>query len=114
MKVLVYLFVIAVFVFVECNHTFMGSNVFRPLLFHRNVRYTSNLWRKRVENFTYTIPSTSYPYYRPTIQGILAYDLTNSSATANVTQGGIGFQFVTLRMKSDKNREINYDIYIYG
>ncbi|XP_047506038.1 uncharacterized protein LOC125050325 [Pieris napi] len=112
MKVLLYLFVIAVFVFVECKHTFMGSNVFRPLLLHRNVRYSSNLWRKRVENFTYTIPTSSY--YRPTIQGILAYDLTNSSATANVTQGGIGFQFVTLRMKSDKNREINYDIYIYG
>ncbi|CAK1542329.1 unnamed protein product [Leptosia nina] len=111
MKSLLCLFIIAIVVFVECNHTFMGTNVYRPLIFHKNVKYSSNLWRKRVENFTYTVPP--YSYIR-TIQGILAYDLTNTSASANVTQGGIGYPFVTLRMKSESNKEINYDIYIYG
>ncbi|XP_046966730.1 uncharacterized protein LOC124534762 [Vanessa cardui] len=103
---------IAAFVIAECTHTFMGTNVFRQLVYHKNARYSSKFLRKRVENITISIPP-SYGYRR-TIQGILAYDLTNSSASANVTAGGLGFPFVTLRMKSERGNEIHYDINIFA
>ncbi|XP_045500921.1 uncharacterized protein LOC123698360 isoform X4 [Colias croceus] len=109
MRLLFTCLLVAVLVYVECNHTFMGSNVFRPLLFHRTIHYGSHMFSKRVENFSFSTPS-----YHQSIQGILAYDLTNSSASANVTQGGIGYTYVTLRMKSDRGREIKYDVFIYG
>lgn len=47
-------------------------------------------------------------------QGILAVDMSNSSASANVTQGGIGYNFVNIRMKSERGRGLKYDIYIYA
>lgn len=46
-------------------------------------------------------------------QGILAYDKTNSKASANVTEGGLGFNHLTLRMKSERGGKINYDVYVY-
>ncbi|XP_046969566.1 uncharacterized protein LOC124536941 [Vanessa cardui] len=98
-------------VIVACSHTFMGTNVLRPLVHRRNVRFSPNYIRKRVENVTYVIPNTGY---RRSIQGILAYDLTNTSATANVTAGGIGYSYVTLRLSNDRGREIHYDINIYA
>ncbi|XP_045776124.1 uncharacterized protein LOC123874667 [Maniola jurtina] len=96
---------------VECSHTFMGTNVHRLLVFHREVKYSGNTFTKRIEYLNYTIPAT-FGYAR-TIQGILAYDLNNSSS-ANVTAGGLGYPFVSLRMKSERRKDIRYDVYIYA
>lgn len=44
----------------------------------------------------------------------MAYDLTHSGASANVTQGGLGYNYVNIRMKSDRGEKLHYDIYIYA
>ncbi|KAF9800994.1 hypothetical protein SFRURICE_006037 [Spodoptera frugiperda] len=105
--------VLAVVVVSECGHTFLGTSVLRPLVFHKEVRYPAKVLVKRIENFNFTLPAVPGVYNR-SIQGILAYDLTNSGASANVTQGGLGHNFVNIRMKSDRYKEIHYDIYIYA
>ncbi|XP_045775408.1 uncharacterized protein LOC123874210 [Maniola jurtina] len=104
-------FVAAVIV-IECGHTFLGTNVLRQEVYNRDVKYSSYMFRKRVENLTITMPA-SYGYGK-TIQGILAYDLTESDASANVTAGGLGFNFVTLRLKSSRGDDIHFDVYIYA
>uniref|UniRef100_S4PFS4 Uncharacterized protein n=1 Tax=Pararge aegeria TaxID=116150 RepID=S4PFS4_9NEOP len=101
------LLVLAV-VIVECSHTFMGTSVFRQLVFHQEVRYGGN---RGYETLNYSLPAT-FGYGR-TIQGILAYDKTNS-ASANVTAGGVGYPYVSLRMKSERRKDIRYDVYIYA
>nr|XP_026495786.1 uncharacterized protein LOC113400445 [Vanessa tameamea] len=111
MRFLIFFLIIVIcIVFVTCSHTFMGTNVWRQQVHRKDVRFSANYIRKRVENVTFAIPATSY---RRSIQGILAYDLTNSSATANVTAGGIGYSYVRLRLSNDRGREIHYDINIY-
>ncbi|XP_023943147.1 uncharacterized protein LOC112049492 [Bicyclus anynana] len=102
-------FVLAL-VIIECSHTFLGTNVLRQQVFHKNVKYGSNMFRKRVEYLNFTMPAL---YTGRSIQGILAYDKTNSQASANVTAGGLGFNHLSLRMKSERNRELKYDVYIY-
>ncbi|KAJ8718345.1 hypothetical protein PYW08_002582 [Mythimna loreyi] len=112
MKVYIVMLLLAAVVFVECGHTFMGSNVMRPLVHHIETRFPSKMFQKRIEVFNYTLPAV--PGFTRSIQGILAYDLTGSGASANVTAGGIGYNFVSLRMKSDRAKELQYDIYIYA
>ncbi|CAH2243546.1 jg1593 [Pararge aegeria aegeria] len=111
----VYIFfaaLVAAVVIIECSHTFMGTNVLRQQVLHRDVKYSSRMFRKRVELFNFTMPA-SFGYGR-SIQGILAYDRTNSDASANVTSGGLGFNYLTLRMKSDRGNDIHFDVYIYA
>ncbi|CAH2087166.1 unnamed protein product [Euphydryas editha] len=108
---IIFSIIIAAVIIVECSHTFMGTNVMRELVYTRKVHYDSYFLRKRVENVTITVPS-KFGFPRA-IQGILAYDLTKSSASANVTAGGLGFSYVTLRMKSERGLDIKYDIYVY-
>ncbi|XP_022824770.1 uncharacterized protein LOC111355227 [Spodoptera litura] len=105
--------VLAMIVVSECGHTFLGTSVQRPLVFHKEVRYPARGFQKRIENVNFTLPHVSDIYLR-NIQGILAYDLTNSGASANVTKGGLGYNFVNIRLKSDRNKEIRYDINIYA
>ncbi|OWR45174.1 MBF2 protein [Danaus plexippus plexippus] len=104
-------FVAAIFV-VHCSHVFMGTSVQRPLVYHREVKYNSQMFRKRIEYFNFTLPSNGFA--RPAIQGILAFDLLKSTASANVTSGGIGYSFVNLRMKSERGKKLDYDIYIFA
>ncbi|XP_039758537.1 uncharacterized protein LOC120632656 [Pararge aegeria] len=98
-------------VVVECSHTFLGTSVLRQLVFHQDVKYSGNTLSKRIEYLNYTLPATIG--YGRTIQGILAYDKTNS-ASANVTAGGVGYPYVSLRMKSERRKDIRYDVYIYA
>ncbi|CAH0587921.1 unnamed protein product [Chrysodeixis includens] len=107
------LLVLAAVVIVECSHTFMGTSVQRPLVYHHNAQYSSKVFRKRIENLYYAMPAVPSNFGR-VIQGILAFDLTFSGASANVTQGGIGYNFVNLRMKSDRGAKTNFDVYIYA
>ncbi|CAK1581240.1 unnamed protein product [Parnassius mnemosyne] len=112
MKLFIVGLLIAVIVIVECSHTFMGTNVQRELAFHQTVKYSAYMFQKRIEYLNVTIPNNHLQYGRY-ITGILAYDLTTTEASANVTAGGIGYTFVNLRMKSDKGKEMRYDIYVY-
>ncbi|CAH0399564.1 unnamed protein product [Chilo suppressalis] len=225
MKLYIALLLAAVAV-VECGHTFVGTNVMRPQVYHSNVYYSSLVFRKRIENLYYVLPTLpanagrviqlnkldtvlitrlftpgntlrhfsmpqgrmlqklkmsqivtgivwhsntlrhhdlysvtgfrfrdgeilegpqaenwrvplevlqadvissrgkslrleplDYSNLRGTAQlegGVLAYDLSNSDATANITQGGIGYNYVNLRMKSSRGKSIKFDVYIYA
>nr|XP_049702243.1 uncharacterized protein LOC110384283 [Helicoverpa armigera] len=116
MKIYTLVLLLAAVVFVECGHTFMGTSFLRPQVYHKEVRFPSRFFQKRVEYLNYTLPAyRGYPGAPGgSIQGILAYDMTHSGASANVTRGGIGHNFVDLRMKSDRNKELHYDVYIYA
>uniref|UniRef100_A0A2A4JL79 MBF2 n=1 Tax=Heliothis virescens TaxID=7102 RepID=A0A2A4JL79_HELVI len=115
MKVHTAILLLAAVIFVECGHTFMGTSVLRPQVYHKEVRFSSRFFHKRVEYLNYTLPAYGgYPGAGGSIQGILAFDMTHSGASANVTRGGIGYNFVDLRMKSDRNKELHYDVYIYA
>ncbi|XP_030021264.2 uncharacterized protein LOC115440900 [Manduca sexta] len=109
MKLYILGLLLAVVVVTECGHTFMGTNVMRRQAHYAKMRFGANTFSKRIEYFNYTVPHN----LNQSIQGILAYDLTNSGASANVTSGGMGFNHVTLRMKSDRGKKLQYDIYIY-
>ncbi|KAG6446067.1 uncharacterized protein LOC115440892 [Manduca sexta] len=109
MKLYILGLLLAVVVATECGHTFMGTNVMRRQAHHAKAKFAANTFSKRIEYVSYTIPNS----HNQSIQGILAYDLTNSGASANVTSGGLGFNHVTLRLKSDRGKRLQYDIYIY-
>lgn len=44
----------------------------------------------------------------------MAYDNKHTNATATVTAGGIGYTYVNLRLKSERGKELDYDIGIYA
>ncbi|XP_023943157.1 uncharacterized protein LOC112049501 [Bicyclus anynana] len=113
MKLYVFIAVlVAAVVITDCSHTFLGTNVLRQQIFHRNVKYSSYLFQKRVEYLNFTVPNRFG--YSSSIQGILAYDKLDSSASANVTAGGLGFNYLSLRMKSERGRGLSYDVYIFA
>ncbi|CAG5059289.1 unnamed protein product [Parnassius apollo] len=112
MKLLIVSLLIAATVIVECSHTFMGTSVQRKMAFHKTVKYSAYLFQKRIEYLNVSIPHNRLQDGRY-ITGILAYDLTKSGASTNVTAGGLGYTFVNLRMKSDRGKELRYDIYVY-
>ncbi|XP_013183706.2 uncharacterized protein LOC106129647 [Amyelois transitella] len=99
-------------VIVECGHTFMGTSVLRPLVYHHSAEYSAKVFRKRIENMYFSLPP-QYVQEQRSIKGILAYDMKHSDASANVTQGGLGFNFVNIRMKSARGEAMHFDIYIY-
>jgi hypothetical protein len=45
------------FAVVECGHTFMGTNVQRPQVYHNSVKYSSYVFKKRIENLYYVLPT---------------------------------------------------------
>ncbi|GBP72427.1 hypothetical protein EVAR_7086_1 [Eumeta japonica] len=97
------------FVAVNSYHTFLGTNVGRKLIYHYDASYHASPFRKRVEYLNFIIPAGSQNFGK-VIQGILACDMTHTSATANVTGGGLGFTSMTLRMKSERGKSLHYDV----
>ncbi|XP_063367954.1 uncharacterized protein LOC134656365 [Cydia amplana] len=109
MKLFALLLLITIAV-VECNHMFCGTSVMRPLVYHTEAEYSSKILRKRVEEMYYKLPVVGT--WRNA--GIMAYDKTHTTASANITQGGLGYDFVKIRMKSEKGEKLHYEIYIYA
>ncbi|CAB3233790.1 unnamed protein product [Arctia plantaginis] len=98
---------ITLFTSVLCSTYFFGDKTNNSRLIHAaNVRYEAIPLLKRVKLFTYNgaIP----------IKSISCYDHQNSEASINITEGGIGFKHVTLRMKSQRSYRLDYAIEIYG
>ena len=46
-------------------------------------------------------------------QGVAAIDNDFSHASANITDGGVGFSHVTVRMKSQRHHPLNFEVEIY-
>lgn len=57
MKLCALAFLLAAVVYVQCDHTFLGTNVLRPLVYHHDVEYSSKVFRKRVENLYFALPA---------------------------------------------------------
>ncbi|KOB70201.1 Uncharacterized protein OBRU01_15707 [Operophtera brumata] len=92
MKAVFFTFLVATIVVVQCNHLFLGTNVNRPMVHHQRVERSAKVFRK----------------------GILVIDSKGTEASANVTDGGVGFTHCNVRMKSERGRGLHYDIYIYA
>lgn len=46
-------------------------------------------------------------------QGVAVIDNDFSHATANITDGGVGQSYVTVRMKSQRHHPLNFEVEIY-
>lgn len=46
-------------------------------------------------------------------QGIAVVDRDFSHASANVTEGGVGSTYATVRMKSQRSHPLNYEVEFY-
>ncbi|KAJ2949600.1 hypothetical protein O0L34_g15520 [Tuta absoluta] len=95
---------VAVTVYSETGFLFDGNSVYTKLVRKEKVRFTSD----KVEEWHYVSPGAK------SIQGILAYDETNSRAQVNVTNGGTGYGYVTLAFKAGQGqKKIYFDVFIY-
>ncbi|CAG9785940.1 unnamed protein product [Diatraea saccharalis] len=64
-------------------------------------------WKKRVYYYEYTGPDDLI------IKAVYCYDYQNSEASVNLTEGGPGYNYVSLRMKSQRSYRLDYTIEIY-
>ncbi|KPJ19462.1 hypothetical protein RR48_11089 [Papilio machaon] len=78
------------------------------MVYHTAVRYPAIPYKRRVENIFYSNQD------QKKIKSILVYDNLHSEASASVTAGGVGYSFVNIRLKSEKGRNVDYDIGIYA
>ncbi|GBP72424.1 hypothetical protein EVAR_7083_1 [Eumeta japonica] len=91
---------------------YAGTNTGKVLIHYGNVHSRAIPFRRSVTTFSYAIPDLPVTFGR-TIQGIEVLDLTYSAATARIVQGGLGYNYVDLRLVSDYGLPLNYDVYIY-
>lgn len=47
------------------------------------------------------------------IKAIKAIDLNKSSARPNITLGGLGYNFVSIKLKSDRGKSLKYRVEVY-
>ncbi|KPI98677.1 hypothetical protein RR46_04650 [Papilio xuthus] len=78
------------------------------MIYHTAARYPAIPYKRRVENIFYSNQD------QKKIKSILVYDNLHSEASASVTAGGVGYSFVNIRLKSEKGRNVDYDIGIYA
>lgn len=101
------LFVISCAVGASCFDMIVGDTIHRKMVFHQRVKTFAIPFKKRISWLTYRDPDK-----RP-IKGIAVLDNDFSHASANITDGGVGFDHVTVRMKSQRSHPINYEVEVY-
>ncbi|XP_075988743.1 uncharacterized protein LOC142984799 [Anticarsia gemmatalis] len=92
---------------VMCSTYFFGEQNNQTRLIYRDkVKYEAIPLKKRIKVFSYngTTP----------IKFIACYDYQNSDASVNITDGGIGYKYVELRLKSQRSYRLDYAIEIYA
>ncbi|XP_021189538.2 uncharacterized protein LOC110375654 [Helicoverpa armigera] len=94
-------------VFVLCSDMIIGDTVHRKMVFHQRVKDFAIPFKKRIQTLTYTDPE------KRTIKGVAAIDNDFSHASANITDGGVGYSYVTVRMKSQRHHPLNFEVEIY-
>ncbi|XP_049871328.1 uncharacterized protein LOC126370489 [Pectinophora gossypiella] len=85
----------------------VGDTVHRKMVFHERVKDFAIPFKKRVKTLTYADPE------KRVIKGIAAVDNDFSHASANITDGGVGYSHVTVRMKSQRHHPLNFEVEIY-
>ncbi|GBP84983.1 Probable salivary secreted peptide [Eumeta japonica] len=94
---------------VLCHNVFYGSRSSdMKLISRQKVEYNAIPWKKRVKFHTYEDP------YRRAIRSILCYDYLHSEASVNITDGGLGSDHFTLRLKSQRSYGLDYAIEVYA
>ncbi|KAI5643351.1 transcription activator MBF2 domain-containing protein [Phthorimaea operculella] len=101
-----------VVVMVESHHYFAGSNVMRNLVMHKELKFGPRKSQNRVEFYNYTLPFDNLQRDQY-IAGLLVYDKMNSAATVEVVTGGLGHNYLQLRMMSERGKPLKYDVYVY-
>ncbi|VVD00376.1 unnamed protein product [Leptidea sinapis] len=86
---------------------FIGDTVHRKMVFHQRVKDIAIPFKKRIQTLSYSDPE------KRLIKGIAAIDNDFSHASANITQGGVGYSYVTVRMKSQRHHPLNFEVEIY-
>ncbi|KAJ0177848.1 hypothetical protein K1T71_006721 [Dendrolimus kikuchii] len=90
-----------------CSDMIIGDTVHRKMVFHQRVKDFAIPFKKRIKSLTYTDPE------KRIIKGVAAIDNDFSHASANITDGGVGYSHVTLRMKSQRSHPLNFEVEIY-
>ncbi|KAL4718377.1 hypothetical protein ACJJTC_006558 [Scirpophaga incertulas] len=108
MKVITVFLAVGLLACVSCTTYHFGEKTPNSKLVYRErVFYEAVPWKKRVQYFSYEGPSSLQ------IKAISCYDYQNSDASVNITEGGIGFNLVSMRMKSQRSYRLDYAIEIY-
>ncbi|XP_023933973.1 uncharacterized protein LOC112042973 [Bicyclus anynana] len=85
----------------------IGDTVHRKMVFHQRVKDFAIPFKKRIKTLSYSDPE------KRIIKGVAAIDNDFSHATANITEGGVGYSHVTVRMKSQRHHPLNFEVEIY-
>ncbi|XP_028170607.1 uncharacterized protein LOC114360201 [Ostrinia furnacalis] len=85
----------------------VGDTVHKKMVFHQRIKDFAIPFKKRIKTMTYTDPE------KRIIKGIAAVDNDFSHASANITDGGVGYSHVTVRMKSQRHHPLNFEVEIY-
>ncbi|KAI5644537.1 transcription activator MBF2 domain-containing protein [Phthorimaea operculella] len=92
---------------VYASDMIIGDTVHRKMVFHQRVKDFAIPFKKRIKTLTYTDPE------KRVIKGVAAVDNDFSLASANITDGGVGYSHVTVRMKSQRHHPLNFEVEIY-
>ncbi|CAH0674031.1 unnamed protein product [Spodoptera exigua] len=92
---------------VLCSDMIVGDTVHRKMIFHQRVKDFAIPFKKRVKTLTFSDPE------KRMIKGIAVIDNDFSHASANITDGGVGYSYVTVRMKSQRHHPLNFEVEIY-
>ncbi|XP_038221663.1 probable salivary secreted peptide [Zerene cesonia] len=85
----------------------VGDTVHRKMVFHQRVKDFAIPFKKRIKTLTYNDAE------KRIIKGVAAIDNDFSHASANITDGGVGYSHVTVRMKSQRHHPLNFEVEIY-
>ncbi|CAH3984570.1 unnamed protein product [Pieris brassicae] len=77
------------------------------MVFHQRIKDIAIPFKKRIKSLTYADPE------KRIIKGVAAIDNDFSHASANITDGGVGYTHVTVRMKSQRHHPLNFEVEIY-
>ncbi|KAM3967003.1 putative salivary secreted peptide [Aphomia sociella] len=90
-----------------CYDMIVGDTVHKKMVFHQRIKDFAIPFKKRIKSLTYNDPE------KRIIKGVAAIDNDFSHASANVTDGGVGHSYVTVRMKSQRHHPLNFEVEIY-
>ncbi|CAH2040635.1 unnamed protein product, partial [Iphiclides podalirius] len=85
----------------------VGTRVNNLLISTEKVVYNALPLLRRDKDYTYKDP------LRRIIKGIIARDLSRTDASATVTEGGVGFNSVTIHFQSERGKGLNYLVLIF-
>ncbi|XP_013199874.1 uncharacterized protein LOC106142601 [Amyelois transitella] len=108
MKTLILVTFISLVVFVTSeNHFFGVKTPDSKLIYRKRIFLEAFPFKKRVDYFEFS--DSPAP-----IKAIFCYDYQNSEASVNCTEGGVGYDHVTLRLKSQRSYRLDFAIEIYA